>query len=257
MPSPAAALVREPSPRLHDAELTFRSRAPVDLARAREQHAGYLDLLRGRGLEVILAPALSQHPDGVFVEDAVVVVDHLAILTRSGAVSRRGEVDSLRATLADRGLQVVELAAPATLDGGDVLQVGPTIFVGRTTRTDAAGIAQLRSLVAPLGREVVAVDVGGALHLKTAATALPDGRILANLDAVAAGAFGDLEVAGPEETSGANLLLLGSTVVVAASAPRTAARLRADGYDVATVELSEFEKVEAGPTCLSVLLPDR
>lgn len=250
-----AALVREVSPRLTEAEVTFLERTPVDLARARTQHAAYVDALRQQGLEIVHAPPLPDHPDGVFVEDAVVVVGYLAILTRAGAVSRRGEAASLSSVLADRGLDVVAMSSPATLDGGDVLQVEDTIFVGRTTRTNDAGIEQLRELVAPLGRSVVPVDVEAALHLKTAATALPAGRILANLDAVSREAFGERDVYGVAEAAGANALLLGDRVVLSAGAPRTAARLRSDGYDVQTVELSELEKVEAGPTCPSVLLP--
>ena len=252
-----AALVREMSPRLAQGEVTFLERTTVDLDRAQAQHAAYVEVLRQQGLEIVHAPALPEHPDGVFVEDAVVVVGYLAVLTRSGAASRRGEAASLSPVLEGRGLDVVALSPPATLDGGDVLKVEDTLFVGRTTRSNDAGIEQLRAFVAPLGRSVVPIDVEAALHLKTAATALPDGLILANLDAVSKAAFGDRDVRGVDEAAGANVLLLGDQVVLSASAPRTAARLRSDGYDVLTVDLTELEKVEAGPTCPSVLLPDR
>ncbi len=252
-----AALVRELSPRLAEGEVTFLARTTVDIERAQAQHVAYVEALRKQGLEIVRAPALPEHPDGVFVEDAVVVVGYLAILTRAGAASRRGEAASLSPVLEGRGLDVVALSSPATLDGGDVLQIEDTIFVGRTTRTNDAGIEQLRALVAPLGRTVVPVDVEAALHLKTAATALPDGRILANLDAVSSGAFHNHDVRGVDEAAGANVLLVGDRVLLSASAPRTAAGLRRDGYDVQTVDLSELEKVEAGPTCPSVLLPER
>jgi dimethylargininase len=214
-------------------------------------------LLRELGLELVHAPPAPDDPDGVFVEDAVVVVDRLAILTRPGAASRRDEPASLRAVLADRGLSVAEIAAPGTLDGGDVLQVGDTIFVGRTTRTDDVAIGQLGELVAPLGRRVLPVAVEDALHLKTAATALPDGRLVVRPGAVEPDTFAGREVLAAEEPSGANVLVVGTVVVVAASAPRTAARLRAEGQDVRTVDLGELEKLEAGPTCPSVLLPPR
>lgn len=252
-----AALVREVSPGLAQGEVTFLQRTPVDLERARSQHRAYVEVLRGYGLEIVQAPPLPEHPDGVFVEDAVVVVDHLAVLTRSGAPSRRGEAASLQVVLEAYGLEVVGLSSPATLDGGDVLQVGATILVGRTTRTNDAGIEQLRAFVTPLGRHVVPVEVDGALHLKTGATALPDGRILANLDAVSPGAFEGRQVVPAEEAEGANALCIAGSVVLAASAPRTATTLRDEGFDVATVDISELEKVEAGPTCPSVLLPGR
>jgi dimethylargininase len=254
-PAPAAALVREVSPRIAEGEVTHLERQAVDVARVRAEHAAYLALLHEAGLAVVQAPPAPEHPDGVFVEDAVVVIDHLAVLTRSGAASRRGEAAGLRALLHERGLATAAIVAPATLDGGDVLQVDDTVYVGRTTRTDDAGIEQLRALVGPLGRSVVPVDVDGVLHLKTAATALPDGRIIADLDRVSAASFAGREVLAAEEPSGADVLLLGDTVVLAASAPRTAAMLRSRSYEVRTIDISELEKVEAGPTCPSVLLP--
>jgi dimethylargininase len=252
---PRAALVREPSPQLADGQLTFQQRRHVDVEVARDQHARYVQLLRDAGLEIVEAPPAPQHPDGVFVEDAVVVVDDLAILTRSGSPSRRGEEAGFAELLGSRGLAVVELTAPGTLDGGDVLQVDETLYVGRTTRTDGAGIDELRSFVAPLGRTVVPVDVAGALHLKTAVSALPDGTLVARRGATDPAAFADRHLVDVMEPSGANLLLLGETVVIAASAPRTAELLRHRGGEVVTVEISELEKLEAGPTCLSVLLP--
>ncbi len=255
MPSgPTAALVRAVSSRLADAELTFLDRAPVDVERARAQHGAYAAVLADLGLEVLLAPAADEHPDGVFVEDALVVVDDLAILTRPGAASRRAEPASLRPVVEARGLRVVELGA-GTLDGGDVLQVGTTVYVGRSTRTDVAGAEALAALVAPLGRTVVPVAVPGALHLKTAATALPDGTILAVPAWVDTAAFAGREVVEVPETAGADVLLVGETVVLSASAPRTADLVSARGWPVRTVEINELEKVEAGPTCMSVLLP--
>jgi dimethylargininase len=251
----AAALVREVSPRIADGELTYLQRQPVDLERARAQHAAYVRVLAECGLDIVQAPAAPEFPDGAFVEDAVVVVDRLAILTRSGAASRRGEADTLRPVLTDRGLSLASISDPATLDGGDVLQVGDTVYVGRTARTDDEGIEQLAGLIAPLGRVVVPVEVDGVLHLKSAATALPDGRILADPDRVAATAFPGRELVAAREPAGADVLLIGDTVIASDSAPLTVAMLRDRGYEVRTVAISELEKVEAGPTCPSVLLP--
>jgi dimethylargininase len=252
-----AALVRPPAPSLAEGELTFLDRQPVDVEVARKQHAAYVTALRNAGLEIVVAPAAPQHPDGVFVEDAVVVVDDLAILTRPGVASRRGEGDSLVPLLEGHGLTVVAMTEPATLDGGDVLQVGATVYVGRSTRTDHTGIAQLRSLVGPRGRMVVEVGVTGALHLKTAVTALPDGRFLGRRSGFDASVFEGSEILRVDEPSGANVLVAGQRIVMAASARRTAASLRQRGYDVVTVDLGELQKLEAGPTCLSVLLPRR
>lgn len=254
-PPSRSALVREVSPRLADAELTHLVRVAVDVERAVAQHDAYCHLLDELGLGVVVAPAAPEHPDGVFVEDALVVVDDLGITTRPGASSRRDEVATVAPLLGDLGLRSAAIEAPATLDGGDVLQVGATVYVGRSSRTDDDAIEQLRALVAELGREVVPVDVPGALHLKTAVTALPDGTLLAVPDWVDTAAFGDREVVAVTEPAGADVLLVGEVVVVSASAPATAALVADRGFEVRTVAIDEFEKAEAGVTCLSVLLP--
>lgn len=254
--TPTAALVRPVSPRLGEAELTHLVRTPIDLARARQQHADYLALLARLGLALVHLPPLPEHPDGVFVEDTVVVVDRTAVLLRPGAVSRRGEVDDVGRALARYGLVAERIVAPGTMDGGDVLQVGDTVFVGLTARTDAAAVEQLRHLLSPLGRAVVPVPVRGVLHLKTGATALPDGTIVAVPGTVPPDAFGDRAVLAAPEPAGGDLLVVGEVVVVAASAPRTAELVAARGFPVEVVDVSELEKAEAGVTCLSVLLPD-
>jgi dimethylargininase len=163
-------------------------------------------------------------------------------------------VASIGTLLAERGYRTVAIDAPGTLDGGDVLQVGGDVYVGRTTRTDDTAVAQLRALVEPLGRRLVPVEVTGVLHLKSAATALPDGAIVAFPGCVDEAAFVGREVIHVPEPSGADVLLVGATVVVAASAPRTAALVTGRGVEVVTVELSELEKAEAGVTCSSILL---
>lgn len=255
MPTPRTTLVRPVSPRLADAELTHLDRTPVDVDRARDQHRDYREALIDLGLHLVEAPPAAEHPDGVFVEDALVVADDLGILTRPGAASRRGEVASIAPLLGELGLRRAAITAPGTLDGGDVLQIGRTVYVGRSSRTNDAGIDQLRGLLEPTGRRIVPVEVPGALHLKTAATALPDGAILAVPAWVDTAAFGSREVIAVPEEAGADVLLVGETVVLSASAPRTAELVADRGWPVRLVEIGEFERVEAGPTCLSVLLP--
>lgn len=253
--APTAALVREPSPRLAEALLTYRDRTPIDVDRAHAQHAAYRRLLDALGLEVVVAPPSPDHADAVFVEDAVVIVDDLAVLTRPGAASRRAEPETLAPMLHDRGLSVTRIEAPGRLDGGDVLAVDDVAYVGIGSRTDAAGAALLAAAIAPQARRVVEVPVDGALHLKTAVTALPDGALIGVPDWFGAAAFGGREVLAAPEASGANVLVVGATVVVSASAPRTASLIAGRGMDVEVVDIGEFEKAEAGLTCLSVLLP--
>jgi dimethylargininase len=250
------ALVREVSPRLAEAELTFLDRVRVDVERAAAQHAGYVALLQRLGHEVVHVAPSPEHPDGTFVEDAAVVVDDLAVCTRPGAASRRGEVATVREALLSLGVRTVGLEEPATLDGGDVLQVGPTVFVGLGGRTNPAGVARLEELLAPLGRSVVPVAVTGCLHLKSGATALPDGTVVAVtswLDTTAFEAAG-LEVVEAPEPAGADLLLSGDRVVVSAAAPGTVELVRRRGFPAHPVAIDELEKAECGVTCLSVLV---
>jgi dimethylargininase len=249
-------LVRRPSPQLDAGELTHLERVPVDAALALEQWRAYVDVFRSTGWTVHEVEPLDAHPDGVFVEDTVVVFDDLAVLTSPGAASRVGEVASTAQALeqlaVSRGLQTARIEPPGHLEGGDVLKVGRTAYVGRTTRTDADGIAQLRALVEPRGWTVVAVPVTKVLHLKSGVTALPDGTVIGwapNVDDPAV--FGEF-LAVPEEHGTAVVDLGGGAVVMSADAPQTAALLRERGLTVHEVAITEFEKLEGCVTCLSV-----
>jgi dimethylargininase len=249
-------LVRPPSSRLAEGIVTHISRTTVDVELARAQHATYAKALAASGWQVEQVPVAEDCPDSVFVEDAVVVCDDLAVLTRPGAPPRRPEVDGVAQAMAPLGLRTARIEAPGTLDGGDVLQAGATVYVGRGGRTNGEGIRQLRALLAPLGRTVVGVPLGAVLHLKSAVTALPDGTFLLLPDLVPAGLFP--AVRPVTEESGCHVVPLGGDrVLIAASAPRTAESLADLGFTPIVVDISEYEKLEGCVTCLSVLLPAR
>ncbi len=247
-------MVRPPSSRLAEGIVTHISRTTVDVELARTQHAAYASALAGSGWKVEQVPVAEDCPDSVFVEDTVVVCDDLAVLTRPGAPQRRAELDGVAAVTASLGLRTARIEAPGTLDGGDVLQAGTTVYVGRGGRTNGEGIRQLRALLAPLGRTVTGVPLGEVLHLKSAVTALPDGTFLLLRDLVPAELFP--AVRPVTEESGCHVVPLGGDrVLIAASAPRTAAFLEDIGFTPVVVDISEFEKLEGCVTCLSVLLP--
>jgi len=249
-------MVRPPSSRLAEGIVTHISRTTVDVELARTQHAAYASALAGSGWQVEQVPVAEDCPDSVFVEDAVVVCDDLAVLTRPGAPPRRPEVDGVARAVASLGLRTARIEAPGTLDGGDVLQAGTAVYVGRGGRTNGEGIRQLRALLAPLGRTVVGVPLGAVLHLKSAVTALPDGTFLLLPDLVPAGLFP--AVRPVTEESGCHVVPLGGDrVLIAASAPRTAESLADLGFTPVVVDISEYEKLEGCVTCLSVLLPAR
>ena len=248
------AVMRGVPPTLADCELTFHEREPIDLDLAVAQHAAYGDLLRSLGLEVVELPADPGLPDCCFVEDVAVVLDEVALLTMPGAASRRPEIAAVEAALA-RFRPLERTALPATLEGGDVLRVGRTLFVGRSPRTNEAGIARLAVVAEPLGYRVQAVTVTGCLHLKSAVTALDDERLLANPQWVDMSAFAGKGVVpvAPEEPGAANVLRVGGLVIAHPGFPRTLDRIAALGYAVRPLDVSEFLKAEAALTCKSLL----
>ena len=250
------ALVRAPSGRLAEGIVTHIGRTAVDVSLARVQHAAYAQALADSGWMVEQAPTAEDCPDSVFIEDALVVCEDLAVLARPGAPARRAEVAGVAGMVGSLGLRTARIHEPGTLDGGDVLQAGHTVYVGRGGRTNGEGIRQLRALLAPLGRTVVAVPLGPVLHLKSAVTALPDGTFLLLPRLVPAALFP--AVRPVDEEGGCHVVPLGGDrVLIAASAPRTAALLDDLGFTPVVVEISEFEKLEGCVTCLSVLLPGR
>jgi dimethylargininase len=248
------AITRAVSPAINQCEIGFIERQEIDLAKANEQHRRYQALLGELGAKVVSLPAEPDYPDSVFVEDPAVVVEEVAIMTRMGAASRRGESESLaRALTAYRPLRW--LREPATLEGGDVMRIGRTLYVGVSHRTNRAGIGQLAGELGPLGYAVVPVTVRGALHLKTACCPLGDGAILANrewLDVEPLAQFRMVDVA-PGEERAANVLALGGAVIVPECFPRTAEILAGQGLRVRTLDVSELMKAEAGVTCSSLI----
>jgi dimethylargininase len=190
----------------------------------------------------------------MFVEDPAIVLEELAIIFPLGTETRRPEAASIAQALAKfRKLACVDL--PGQLEGGDVLRVGRRLFAGLSSRTNAEGIRQLASLLAPYGYEVVSVAVTGCLHLKSAVTYIGRNTLLANrawFDTKPLSSFEWIDVA-PEEPHAANALALGGTVIFPASFPRTRARLEAHGFHVTPLDISELQKAESGLTCSSLL----
>ena len=237
-----------------DGIVTYGERAPVDAELAANQHADYVLALADAGWAIREVPQEDELPDSAFVEDTVVMCGRLAVLTRPGAPERRAELAGTEEAVRALGLELARIDEPGTLDGGDVLQVGRTLYAGRGGRTNPEGIEQLRRLAAPRGFTVVPVQLRDVLHLKSAVTALPDGTVIgADPSLLDTSPFPALRVV-PEEAGSHVILLDDRSVLMAASAPRTAELVREWGFDVVAVEIGEFEKMEGCVTCLSVLV---
>ncbi|MFS4507423.1 dimethylargininase [Clavibacter sp. Sh2141] len=246
------ALVRIPSSRLAEGELTHLERRPVDGELADQQWERYVLAFEEHGWSTREVPPADDHPDSVFVEDAVLVLGGTAVLLTSGVESRRGERTGVERALEDMDLTVTSIDLPATIEGGDVLEVGRTIYVGASSRTNAAGIRRLRKIARPLGYSVVGVPVSRTLHLKSQVTALPDGTVIGYEPLVDEPRLFPSFLAVPEAEGTAVVALDADTLLLSAAAPRTAELLRGLGYEVVTVDISEFEKLEGCVTCLSV-----
>jgi dimethylargininase len=249
------ALTRDVSPAIERCELSHLERSPIDYGRALAQHAAYEQCLMELGCRVHRLPSDASMPDAVFIEDTAVVVDELAVITRPGAPSRRGETAAVKTALAAHR-PVASLEGEATLDGGDVLRIGRALYVGVSARTNHEGIAQLARLLNPWEYRVLPVMTRDCLHLKTAVTVAAPGILVVNPAWVDGDLFDSAKLVAvdPGEPFAANVLRVGDATICAAAFPRTNRRLEAAGVAVRTVDMSEFAKAEGGVTCCSVIL---
>jgi dimethylargininase len=248
------ALTREVSPNIGRCQLTHLPREPIDFARARMQHRQLEKSLADLGCEILRLPAAPELPDSVFVQDACVVFDELAVIARPGAETRRPETPAVADGLKQfRKVRFIE--PPGTLDGGDVLCLGKRVFVGLSSRTNRAGIEQLRAFLTPHGYTLTPVSLTGCLHLQTAATPVAEKTILVNRSWIDPSVFGDVAFIEVDATEpmGANALLVDNTVVYPAAFPRTRKRLEEHGLRVKVLDVSELAKAEGGVTCCCVL----
>jgi len=248
------AITCEVSPAIGNCELTHLARQVIDVHVAQAQHQQYEECLAALGCEIHRLPVEPDLPDSVFVEDAAVVLDELAIVTRPGADSRRPETASIAKAL-EPYRKLCTIQAPGTVDGGDVLRVGKTIYVGLSSRSNPAAIEQMKNFVRPYGYTVKGVKVNGCLHLKSAVTQVATDTLLINRNWVDAGAFGDMSLmeVDSSEPYGGNALLVGETAIYPTSFPRTRKRLEDHGIPVMTADVSELAKAEGAVTCCSLV----
>lgn len=249
------ALTREISAAFQACELTHLPRVPIDLGRARAQHAAYEWALVEAGCTVRRLDSGPDMADAVFVEDIAVVLNEGAVICRPGAESRRAETPVVVEALERHGQPLQQIQAPGTLDGGDVLVIGSHVFVGSSSRTNRAGIDQLARMLEPVGYKVHAVPVHECLHLKSAVTAVAPDTVLINREWVSADAFAGLSLVDidPEEPRAANALALGDVVLYPTAFPRTRERLESRGLRVQPIDVDELQKAEGAVTCCSLI----
>lgn len=248
------ALVRQPSSRLAEGIVTHMERTPVDVELAERQWYAYIEAMHENGWSTMMVSPADDCPDSVFIEDTMVVFRDVAVIARPGADSRKPEIHDPADSVDALGYRLVRVEEPGTLDGGDVLKVGTTIYVGQGGRTNAEGIRQLAAAFEPLGATVVTVPITKVLHLKSAVTALPDGTIIGWEPAVDDVSVFPSFMAMPEESGSHVVILDDDTLLISADCPQSIALLEARGYRCVPVDISEYIKLEGCVTCLSVRL---
>lgn len=249
------ALVRPPTPSLADGIVTHIERTPVDFPLAATQWESYNAALVDAGWELVEVTHDDSCPDAVFIEDAAVMFGGVAVACRPGAASRRAEVSPVVDALTDLGFAVRALSAESTLDGGDVMKVGTTAYVGVGGRTNERAITELQEILGPGGWTVVPVPLSRVLHLKSAVTALPDGRVIGwadGLDDTSVFAPTGGFVAMPEERGAHVIEIATNTLLIAAGCDASEELLASFGYACVAVDIGEFEKLEGCVTCLSI-----
>jgi dimethylargininase len=248
------AITRQISPRFNECELTHLDRQPIDLELARAQHHEYEAVLRELGCEVISLPPEADLPDSVFVEDVALVFDEVAVITRPGADSRKPETASIAEALKPyRTLRTIEV--PGTIDGGDVLCVGRTIYVGLSSRSNRSGVEQLQRILTPYSYTVKGVEVTGCLHLKSAVTQVSEDTLLINPAWMDRSIFGDMKFIEVDESepSAANAVWIDNAVIYPSSFPKTQRRLEEAGLRLKIVAATEVAKAEGAVTCCSLI----
>lgn len=254
IPKMLTAITRKVSSSLANCELSFIERQPIDMQKARAQHAAYEALLGKLGAHVISLPEEPDLPDSMFVEDPAIVLDELAVICPMGTESRGKESLTIAAAL-EKFRRLAYIKLPGTLEGGDVLRVGRQLFVGFTARSNPEGIRQFAEIVQHFGYDVTAIPVTGCLHLKSAVTSLGRHTLLANrtrFDSKRFLGFEWLDV-HPTEPRATNALAIGEAIVFPASFPKTQAILEARGFKVIALDISELQKAESGLSCSSLL----
>ncbi len=249
------AITHPPSALIQQCQLTYVSRTAIDHQQALQQHEAYCQTLQECGATVRRLRGNHEMPDSAFVEDTAIVLDEIAVLASMGVASRRAETEII-ATELSRYRQLHRIDPPGTIEGGDVLRLGKTLLVGCSPRTNEEGIRALEGIVRPFGYRVIPIEVHGCLHLKTACTALDDETLLLSprwLKPQTLAGYRLVEV-DQHEPWAANVLRLDTCLCISAAHHRTARKIEAHGFPVRMLDLSEFAKAEAGPTCLSILL---
>lgn len=251
MPTFSHAIVRQPGPNFAEG-VTHAQLGLPNFELALAQHAAYCQALESCGLRLTVLEADARYPDGCFVEDTAIVTEEVAIITRPGDPTRRGEQARIAEALALH--KPLAIIAPAgCVDGGDVIRVGRHFYIGQSARTNEAGAQQLTHFFAQQGYTASTVSVQNVLHLKTGITYIGQDTFVSTAEFAERFDAHSLIQVPPQEAYAANCLRVNDQVLIPQGYPETKQQLRDRGFKLIELDLSEFEKMDGGLTCLSLL----
>lgn len=221
---------------------------------ALQQHTNYIKALEHCGVTVMVLPADEAYPDSCFVEDPAVLTPHCAIITQPGADSRKGEINAITNAVAEFYPAIEHINSPGTLDGGDVMMVGNHFYIGLSARTNLHGANQLISLLEKHGMTGSSINMSEMLHLKTGLSYLENNHLIACGEFILKTEFKNFKLmpVDNDESYAANCIWVNDKVVIPAGFPNTQSMIERAGFQVLTVDVSEFQKLDGGLSCLSL-----
>jgi dimethylargininase len=232
----------------------FSGKSPIDVILAQQQHELYCKTLVELGLKLVRIEADNSLPDCCFTEDAAIVTDVLGIISLPGTESRHAEIIEMEKALTSFK-KIRHIAAPATIEGGDVLKIGKKLFIGNSARTNDEGIKQVANMVSELGYEVIPVKIRNTLHLKTVCTYLGNNCIIYADGHFDENIFAEYDkiIVPATESYCANTLVVNGKVLIPKGFPLTRSLIEKKGFSVIELDMSEIEKADGALTCLSVI----
>jgi len=247
------AIVRKPGRSIING-LSIANLGKPDYEKAIEQHAAYVNALKSCGLEVRELPADEIFPDSTFVEDVALLTPRCAVITNPGAPSRRGEIVSIKEIIREYYKEVEEIHSPGTIEAGDIMMVGSHFYIGLSNRTNSAGAEQMINILNKYGMSGSTVKLEKVLHLKTGLAYLENNNLVACGEFLSNPEFQKFNIIEiPEEESyAANCVWINNNVLVPKGYPAAKSKLKAVGYNVIEVDVSEFRKLDGGLSCLSL-----
>jgi len=222
--------------------------------RALIQHQSYIDALKKCGLDVLVLEPCEDYPDSTFVEDVALITPNCAIITRPGALSRRGEVRQIESVLQQKFNNIEQILAPGTIEGGDIMKVGDHYYIGLSERTNLEGAKQIIQILNKYGMSGSTISLNKVLHLKTGLSYLEENNLVINgefIDESSLEQYNQIKI--PEnESYAANCIWINESVIIPLGHPTTKQRIKNAGYAIVETDVSEFQKLDGGLSCLSL-----